>query len=209
MHKKKKKHWWRRKDRFEFFSSNSLFFSFSNQVKVASHWFYFPILLKKLGCYATNYDLFISSKVLAYCRMEMWLRMSSAVWPDDEIKSSRNAACQYLSDILRRISLKLVSAFLVSWRQCDQMLDYLLYLGNGNLPNSIKIAKLDSKDFQIGFKELPNTQISIKNCQNTFEILPKWRFFAKSRHTASPWLFRSENLLFCFPSRAVNVILEQ
>ena len=68
-------------------------------------------------------------------------------------------------------------------KQCDQMLDYLLYLATGNLPNSIKIAKLDSNSCQIWFKELSNAKKASQNCQNTFSILPKWRNFAKSGHT--------------------------
>ena len=49
----------------------------------------------------------------------------------------------------------------------------------------MKICQKAYKICLIGFKLLPNTKLSVENCQITFNTSPKWRNFAKSGHTAN------------------------
>ena len=66
-------------------------------------------------------------------------------------------------------------------KQCDQMsslfFQCLAIYNNENLPYSIRYLPK-------WIKMLPNTKQTILKLPNSFKILPKWCYFAKSGHTA-------------------------
>ena len=78
-------------------------------------------------------------------------------------------------DFFRTSKLKL--AFRI---HCDQMAWLFFIFGHLQL---MKNCETEFKICQIRFKLLPNTKLSIENCQKTFNTQPKWWNFAQSGHT--------------------------